>query len=330
MKNVIKDLLTSLQEQSVIEKEDVIKIQENFNTKFDAYIKAALVEKEEELDESYTNKLDSLLKAINKNHSIEIEKLQEANDNFATKKLQEVIDHLKLDDEYAATEVGKLVEKMDEFAAEKLSQIIEGYENKIKTIKEETSSKIDEQLTEDTSKFLDTFLEKSIPTKKLVETAKLSKLEKVMTEMKKLMLFTEDYVEEEMNEALQDAKSIIEEKDKEISKLMEEKIKAVAESKKVEASNFLKEKTEGMDIKLKSYLFARFNDSSVEDINEDIDDAISSFKLSEKTRLEEVKRQSKSIIKEDLTKPEIKPNNTPIITEQSNIDYYASIIEKRS
>ena len=334
MKDAIKDLLVKLQGQNVLSEADVTTIEAEFSVKLNEYREQVLAENAK-TDADYAAKLEGLLESVDIDSAKKLQKIVDIYESklsdideevtVKTKKLIEAIDN------DTTNKLNMVIEAIDSDATKKVEQIIESIDKdttaKTKDLIEKLQNGSSEVLEENISDFLDTYLEEKLPAENIVESVKLKRLQDSMNEMKKILCVSDDYIQEEVKEAILEAKTELDNKDKTINKLMDEKIQLNKKQSLIEAKTLLESKTTGMDFKTKSYLEARFEDSSVDEINELFDDAKNAFKKSEAKRLDEARSKNPSIITEQITKPSAKQVN---LNESSDpiMDMYAGFINK--
>lgn len=272
------------------------------------------------LTESFEKKLDDYDAECASNLKLVVESLNAKN----AKLLEEATD--KLDAE-AADKLKLFAEAVDKDHAIKLEQAVEAA---TKYAKETNVMKIDESFTKKMSQYLDTYLDTLVPKTVLINEARLAALSKFYDSVRKACFINDDFVQSEVKEALLDAKSIMESKDKDINSLMLEKVQLVQECKNKEAEILLREKTKSMSPKQKAFVLSMCKDKSPELIEESVNEATKAYekeeteirkKLREETtsQINPVKQQKEGIVTESIKE------ESP---DKQLIDYYASITKK--
>lgn len=334
MKYAIKDLLVKLQGQNVLSEADVTKIEADFSVKLKEY-KEQVLSENSKTDSDYAEKLEGLLESVDIDSAKKLQKIVdiyeakiENIDDEVTAKTEKLIEAIDSD---STAKLEKIVEAIDTDSTKKVEQIIEAIDtdttSKTEKLIEKLQGGTNAVLEENVSAFLDTYLEEKLPAETIVESVKMKKMTDALNEMKKILCVSDEYIQEEVKEAILEAKTELDAKDDKINELMEEKIELNKKQSLVEANSLLEGKTVGMDFKTKSYLEARFETSSVTEINEDFEAAKAAFKKSEAKRLDEARNANPSMINETITKPN---TNYGAMNESSDaiMDMYAGFINK--
>jgi hypothetical protein len=283
MKDKLKAILESVDPKQEIFTDEmqeslISQLDEKINEKVEA-ARTELMEKHadklEELNTEHTKVLEEKLTEQDTDHASKLEKLLEDIDTDHSQKLEMV---LEKKDAQHTEELEKLKEDIDTEHTEKLEKVLEHLDTdattKLTQVKEFYESTYEDDIINSLSDFLDTYIEKHQPEAVVVESTKLDRLEKMFESMKELLVVNDEYVHTEIKEALEDGKSQLDEKDAKIDELMMEKIKLNKKIKKFEADKLLGEKTKNMDEIEKSYILTQFAESSVEEIENQIDKGI--------------------------------------------------------
>ena len=281
----------------------------------------------EEMDDDHATKLQEIVESIDNDHAQKLEELVEAIDEDHAAKFQ---DALKRIDEDHAIMLKKVTDKIDEDHAQKLQKVIEHYEEMHAG-----------SLTEDISNYLETYLEEVKPTETMVNEARLQKLEEMFNDMRKVLLVNEDYVQSEVKEAIVDAHNIIEEKEKEINRLMLEKVEMNQKIKlteatisekveKLETQNLLESKMKGCSPKLQAYLELCFENASKDEIEEKFDEAVEAFKTTEEEKRQAIIESHQDRV-DDRIIPETRKTEGLFeehSTEKTIMNQYANLVNK--
>jgi len=338
MKELFEQLLTQFKELGSLSEEDVNKLSDDFSTKLitfkeEIFAEAISSTNVKQLEEEYSAKLEKLIEDTDISATAKLQEIKELyeakltrQDIDATNKVKQLLEDINTNHE---NKLEALREELDIYATEKLEQVVEHYENLLNSSSVTRSEITKDKLASYVSDFLDTFLEETIPTSKLIKEAKLDKLEQTFDNMKKLLMIDDDYIQEEVKEAVLDAQLIIESKEKEVNDLIAEQIKITKKLNKIEAQQLLEQKTNRLDPKLKSYMLTRFNESSKETIEETFDEAIKAFKSSEKQRLAEARKEAeeKSVVKPKVIVEEVKLDKE-IKKQDSIMESYIGFLDK--
>lgn len=222
-------------------------------------------------------------------------KLEEQDEEY-TKKVKLLIE--KIDNSYTKS-LKKLVEDIDTDHTKKLLKVKKFFEEQ----------NITEQMVESVSSFLDTYLAEVTPKEEIIDQAKLKRLEKIVLNIKESIMLTDDEVQKEFKEAILDAKTQLDTKDKTIDSLMLEKVELKQKINKIEVGQLLESKTKNMSPKLKAYFETLFKDADKITIEEKFEEAKKAFES------EEAKRRDKLIAEAD-SKKQVK---NPVIKEEKEI-----------
>jgi histone H3/H4 len=245
-----------------------------------------------QLDEDHSQKLDKLLTAIDADH---------------TGKLK------------------KVLEKVDSDYADKLQKVIERYESML----QKEAVEFREQLVSEISNFMDLYIDEKLPREQIQEAVDNTQAKKIVNSIKQLVAVDEDFITENIKEALEDGKEQIDSLRTELHEAMKANIRLNQEYKSVAAQKILLEKTSSFDNKKKDFIMRVLSDKSPDEINENFDYALEMFENGEESQA--------TILKEEATK-ELKSKvvDTPqtVITEtvteeqvpESAVDsYYAEL-----
>jgi len=287
MKDLFKKLLDDLSSKDVISEERKDELNILFETKIKEYKEKIFEEALESVDEKHIALLDKVVSKIDEDHTESLNKVLSKIDEDHTELLEGVLS------------------KIDEDHTVGLKKVVEKYEN---GMQEELEGKV--------SDFLDVYIEDKLPEGKIVDTVRLEKLEEMFNEIKQIAVISEISMDEEIKEAVQDAKTIIEDKDSEINTLMIEKIELSKKLKRNEASNLLEDKCKNINPKMRAYIETRFKDADVEEIEDTFEEAIAAFEEDETLLREELKDQAtsnvnpKKILTEGAADDKTKNSNT--------------------
>jgi hypothetical protein len=287
MKDLFKKLLNDLSSKDVISEERKDELNILFETKIKEYKEKIFEDALESVDEKHIALLDKVVSKIDEDHTESLDKVLSKIDEDHTELLEGVLS------------------KIDEDHTVGLKMVVEKYEN---GMQEELEGKV--------SDFLDVYIEDKLPEGKIVDTVRLEKLEEMFNEIKQIALISEISMDEEIKEAVQDAKTIIEDKDAEINTLMFDKIELSKKLKRNEASNLLEDKCKNINPKMRAYIETRFKDADVDEIEDKFEEAIEAFEEDETLLREELKDQAtsnvnpKKILTEGVADDKTKNSNT--------------------
>jgi hypothetical protein len=265
MKDLFKKLLDDLSSKDVLNEERKEELNILFESKLKEYKEKIYEEAVDAVDADHIKQLEKVMRKVDKDHVDLLEKVLE-----------------KVDEDHTAL-LDKALKVIDEDHTEKVKLVANKYE---KDLSEEIESKV--------SDFLDVYLEDKLPEDKVVDSIRLEKLEEMASEIKKLVVVSEISMDEEIKEAIVDAKEIIESKDEEINQLMLDKIEVNKKLKKIEAEKLLEDKCKNINPKMRAYLETRFKDADTLEIEDKFEEAVKAFTEDETLLREELKGSTSS------------------------------------
>ena len=281
----------------------------------------------ESMDEDHATKLEQIIESIDTDHTAKLEQVIEAIDEDHTSKMKEIIEGI---DQSHADKLEQVLEQVDKDHTAKLEQVIEMYENKQ-----------NEDITDQISDYLDMYLESVKPEEAMIKEARLNKLEQTFEQLREVLVVNDEKVQSEVTEAILDAHQIIEEKDKEINRLMLEKVEMnqaikLNEAKidervqALEAQHLLEEKMNGSSPKLRNYLELCFDGATKEEIEEKFDEAVMAFKTTEEEKRQAIieshqDRDDDRVIPESIKTEE---RFEDISSESQMMNTYAAVTNK--
>jgi hypothetical protein len=247
------------------------------------------------VDEIHTAKLEALAEAIDEDHSTRLQTLVEQMDSVYTDKLESLYEAIDLDH---TEKTKQLLEAIDEDRSAKLKHITTVFE---------------ESAVERVKSFMDTYIEEAMPVTTEVDVAKLMRLEEAVNSIREILVVNDDFVQNEVKEALVDVKSQLDEakssKDDAVNDLMVENMELRKELKKNEATRLLESITADMKPSMAAFVKKYFKDENdVSVISEKKDEAIALFEAEEADETEEA-------IVENRGTFEIPDDETPVIEE---------------
>lgn len=348
MKELFEKLLQQVDpDKKLLSEEKKQELIKDFETKVSQLKEQAFNEALQTVDEDHSAKLEKVIGMIteqDEDHATKLQTIVEAIDEDHTTKMKTIVESL---DEDHTTKMKSLVEKIDEDHASKMEKVIAKVNEDLTKKMNDTIAKINEdndtKLADKLSDYLDTYLKEAKPEDVIVNESRLRSLEKMYSGLRELVFVNDKLVQEEVKEALVDAKKIMDEKDKaladlnesykkEVNKLMLEKVELNHKFKNIEAETLLEQKTKDCSPKLKGYLEARFKKATTEDIEKQFVEAVEAFNKEEKANrdrlIEEAKARQPKItpvaIKEEKT-----DDGKPVVESKDNrINGYVGLINK--
>jgi len=281
------DFKTILKEQfkDLITEETLTAVHEAFE--------AAVNEKAELAAEAATLKLDE-------DHAAKLEQLIESIDADHTAKLQKLVETIDFDH---AIKLKKVLEKVDEDHTGKLQQVVEKYET---ALKEEAES-FRSRLVDEISNYMDLYLEKVVPTQQVNEAVENIRSRKILDEVRKLVGINEEFLNNEIKDALIDGKSTIDSLKKELNEALEANTQLNAQLQNAEAKLLLEEKTKDMPESTKAYVSKLLRGKSPEYIQENYQYVVEMFEKESSEQVEDAKERATSRIVEAVDRPETEP-----------------------
>jgi hypothetical protein len=247
----IKDLLNKDAVQ-VFSESSLDAIQEAFDKKVELSTEAALIAQ----DELYAEKLDTLIKTIDKDHTAKMK---------------------------------KIVEAVDQDRAQKLLKVVKKYE---RTLNEDAVS-YKKQLVGAVSAYLDEFLEESISTEDLSTAVKNKSAMGVLSKLRNVLSVGSVMMNESIQEAVIDGKSQITSLQAENENL-KQKLQQLGESyNNVRVNALIEEKISSMDNDKKSFIRKTLKDKSFEFIKENFDYVSRLFDKKEKEKIKNITEDAK-------------------------------------
>jgi hypothetical protein len=247
----IKDLLNK-DAVEVFSESSLDAIQEAFDKKVELATEAALVAQ----DELYAEKLDKLIKTIDKDHTAKMK---------------------------------KIVEAVDQDRAQKLLKVVKKYERMVN----EDAAVYKKQLVGAVSAYLDEFLEESISTEDLATAVKNKSAMGVLSKLRNVLSVGSVMMNESIQEAVLDGKSQITSLQSENENLKKQ-IEQLKESyDNVRVNALIEEKISSMDDSKKSFIRKTLKDKSFEFIKENFDYVSRLFDKKEKEKIKNITEDAK-------------------------------------
>jgi len=237
-------------------------------------------------DELYTNKLKELISAIDKDH---------------TSKLKRV------------------VEAVDRSNANKLLTVVKKYEKEAN----KDASTFKKTLVESISRYLEEYIDETIPSKAIEEAVKNKTALNVLSNLRSVLAVDTALMSESVKTAVVDGKKQIDDLKAELEKVKKENALVKEAYSKTKSNLILETKTAGLPDKKKEYIKRVLGDKSPKFIEENFDYTLRLFNKKEQEKIEVIKEQafSKRTVKSDVPKPQQ-------ITEQSTLNPYVEELRK--
>lgn len=238
----VKDLLTE---------ESLTSIKGAIEAKANLLVEAALIEQ----DELYASKLQSLMSAIDKDHTAKLK---------------------------------KVVEAVDRTNATKLLKVIKKYETEIN----ESASKFKETLVESISQYLEEFIDESIPYQAIEEATKNRTATEVLTNLRKVLAVDSALMSESIKEAVIDGKKQNDALAEQVEALQKENSLLKESYSKTKTQLVLETKTANLSEKKREYLKRVLSDKTPKFIEENFDYTLKLFEKKEAESFNLIKEQA--------------------------------------
>jgi 3-methyladenine DNA glycosylase AlkC len=248
----IKDLLNEDAVQ-VFSEASLNAIQDAFDKKVELTTEAALIAQ----DELYAEKLDKLIKTIDKDHTAKMK---------------------------------KIVEAVDQDRAQKLLQVVKKYE---RTLTEDAAS-YKTQLVGAVSAYLDEFLEESISTEDLAAAVKNKSALNVLNNLRSALSVGSAMMNESIQEAVIDGKSRIDTLQSE-NETLKKNLQTLQESfNNVRVNALIEEKIAAMPTDKKSFIRKTLKDKSFDFVKENFEYVSRLFDKKEKEKIKNITEEAKN------------------------------------
>lgn len=269
VKNILPD-----QVKDLLTEDSLNTIETALQEKTALLIETALINQ----DELYSQKLQQLIKAIDKDH---------------TSKLKRV------------------VEAVDISNARKLSTVVKRYEKEIN----KNAKSFKNTLVESISDYLEEYIDEAIPKDAIVEATKNKTALSVLTNLRKVLAVDAALMKESVKEAVQDGKTQLDTLSEQVTKLEKEN-KILKESYlKTKADLILEEKTSALPDKKKEYIKKVLGDKTPKFIEENFDYTLRLFDKKEKEKISQIKDEafSRRVVKTDAPRVSLQESTTKTI-----------------
>lgn len=280
----MRDLLKNLPE-GVLTEDTLNAIETAFSDRVKIHVEKALTQQ----DELYAEKLQTLIEAIDKDH---------------TNKLQ------------------KVVEAIDINNTEKLKQVIVKYE---KDLSKDAGS-FKESLITNISNYLEVCIEEAIPTQDIKEAVRNRQALLVLENLRKTLSVDSALINASIREAVIEGKQQIDESAAAVATLQKENAALKLQVEKTTVDKLLESLTLEMSPKKKGYMKKILSDKSAKFIQENFDYTSKLFDKKETERLEVLKEEAfqDRVVKTDS--PKIV--ETPVTKKSTPVDSYLGELQR--
>jgi hypothetical protein len=261
LKEATKDLLTDETLKAISEA-----VENKAEEKVQLAIEAALVKQ----DEEYAEKLEKVLEAIDADH---------------TEKLDKIVGRL---DESHAVKFQHALKVLDESHSQKLINIVKLYETALKSEAEQFKSTLVEQL----SNYIDLYIDKAIPAQQIAEATENARSRKIVNEVKRLVGLSDEFVNENIKEALLDGKKQIDEANDEAEQVRKQLALVTEKSENLEKQIYLENKLVNFPADKKEYMLRVLSEKKMESIKENFNYVSEMFDKKEEDEIETLKESA--------------------------------------
>lgn len=291
IKNLGDDVLTEDSKKAIVEAFELA-VDAKVDQKLDERVKLEVENAIQQLDEDHSAKLQELLEAIDKDH---------------TEKFKKVL--IKVDGDYA----------------EKLQNVINKYEGMLK----EEAIKFRDQLVGEISNYIELYVDKLIPAEQISEACENIQAKKIVDGIKKLVSVDEEFISDNIREALQDGKSTIDTLRQELAEAVKVNVKLNQENKSVKSQLILEKKTAAMADDKKAYIMRVLKEKSPEDVNENFDYVVEMFERDEADAAEIITEQAKaSVASKNVEVPKSEIEDDIVSKSESSVEGYLKELKR--
>jgi len=257
-KQLLKEQFKDLSETSLIT------LSEAFDTAVKEKAELAVQAEVIKIDEDHSQKLTGLIEAIDKDHTDKLQKLVGAIDK----------DH--------AFKFESAISSIDEKHTKMLQAVVDKYEELLK----EDSIAYKEELVSSVSDYMDLYIEKLIPANQVSEAVNNIKAKNTLDQIRSLVAVSEEYIDQEVKEALIDGKKIIDSLRKELNEAVKGNVELNTKLGETKSLYLLEQKTKALAKDTKAYVEKLLKNKSPEFIQENFQYVVEMFE-SQKTEQEE-------------------------------------------
>lgn len=269
----------------LLTEESLKTIETAFKEKLNLTVESALAQQ----DELYAEKLEQLIKAIDKDH---------------TAKLKQV------------------VEAIDKDNANKLVKVIKRYEG----VLNEEASLFKTKLVESISDYLEEYIDEVIPVTAIEEATKNRTATEVLSNLRKVLAVDSALMSESVKDAVVDGKQQIDALSKKVDELSKENKLLKEQYLTTKSALLLESKTANLSEKKREYMVRVLGDKSPKFIEENFDYTLRLFEKKEKERLDLLKEEAykSRTVKADavVSTPAV---TTPTTQKENNNPYLAEL-----
>jgi hypothetical protein len=244
---MLKDLIP----QNILSEESVNAIEQAFTQKLNLHVETALTKQ----DELYASKLESLLEAINKDHS---------------------------------QKLTKVVEAIDTNNSAKLINIVKKYEVELN----ESASNFKSQLVDTISTYLEAYIDEVIPTEAIEEATKNKQALAILEGLRKTLAVDSALMKESIKDAVVEGKQQIDEATQQAQKLVKENTQLKKKIDDMNKNLFIESNISKMAVSKREYIKKVLSDKDLKFVQENFDYVSKLYDKREAEQVETIKEQA--------------------------------------
>jgi len=245
------------------------------------------------VEERLQLEVNKALSDIDSKHAVQLEKVLSAVDTDHAQKFQSAL------------------KKIDEDHTTKLKNVVRHYERALKN----DSKVLREELEEDLSNFLDLYIEKIVPTTEIKKAVENTNAKRIVESIKQLVSIDEDYINDNIKEALKDGKQKMDTLHSKLNTTLKENIDLKRSLSKQKTKTVLERKTEDMPVAKKSFINKFLGDRSPEYIEENFNYVVEMFDRDDDESAGMITESTKRMRK--VRKPISESVDTPVVVKET-------------
>ena len=258
LKEATKDLLSEDSLKAIAEA-----VEQKADEKVQLSVEAALVKQ----DEEYATKLEKVLEAIDADHTEKLDKIVGRIDEVHSQKFQHALN--SLDGNHSA----------------KLVKLVKLYEKALKGEAENFKTTLVEQL----SNFIELYIDKAIPAEQIKEATENARSRRIVSEVKRLVGLSDEFVTENIKEALVDGKTQIDEAKSQVAQLQKQNKLLTEKVQNTEKQIFLEQKLVDFPKAKKEYMLRVLSEKTMDSIKENFNYVAEMYDKKEEGEMEVLK-----------------------------------------
>lgn len=201
-----------------------------------------------------------------------------------------------------------VLEKIDVDHSKKLEELTMLYEKKT----QEDAIALRDMLVDKISTYLDLYIEQAIPKEQITEAVKNMRVRKMLDGIKEIVGIDEEFVTENVKEALIDGKKIIDNTKGELNKTLKENIQLNVELNNIKSRLLVEQKTKDLPDNKKNFVTKMLSGKSTDEIEKNFNYVVEMFERGEAEATEKVLAEANDqSVSKDL--------KVPVITEKQQI-----------